>query len=468
MKRKNYIKNSFLILSFLIVAGSCKKFVQVDNPVNLLTTDFVFSDSSSAEATVIGSYNQICRSSSLFLNGNISLLPALSADELYRSSSSSVYDEISTNSISITNSLNSGDWNNGYTQVYEVNTIIEDLLQAASLSEAQKRKLTGEAKFLRALNYFYLVNYYGPVPLTTTSDYQVNAILSRSDTSAVYTQIVSDLTDAMELLGTEYPGGSNVRANKWAAEALLSRVYLYHKDWEDAVRTATEVIDQGGYAESSLANAFLAGSGETIFQFTLPLTATYNTSEGSVYIPSSKTVVPTFVLRDQLLSAFETGDARRANWLDSNTVSGKAYYYPAKYKVKTNTAGATKKENSIVLRLSEQYLIRAEALAQQNKLSEAIADLDIIRTRANLTPIASSNPSIGQDDLLLAIYRENQVELFTEWGHRWFDLKRTGRASAVLAPVKGTYWQDTDVLYPIPNSEILTDVNLTQNPGYLQ
>ncbi len=468
MKRKNYIKNSFLTLAFLFFLGSCKKFVQVDNPVNLLTTEFVFSDSSSAEATIIGFYSQMCRSSSLILNGNISLFPALSADELYRTSSSASYDEISNNSISLDNSLNSGDWNNAYSQIYQANIIIEDLVKAATLSEVQKRKLTGEARFLRALNYFYLVNYYGPVPLTITPDYQVNATLSRSDTSAVYAQIVSDLKDAMSLLGSDYPGGSNVRANKWAAEALLSRVYLYQKDWDNAVRAATDVIGQGGYAESPLANAFLAGSGETIFQFTLPLTVTYNTSEGSQFIPASKTAVPNFALRDQLLSAFETGDLRRKNWLDSNTVSGKTYYYPFKYKLRTNTAGAAKMENSIVLRLSEQYLIRAEALARQNKLSEAMTDLDLIRTRANLIPIASSNPSIGQDDLLQAIYRENQVEFFTEWGHRWFDLKRTGRASAVLASVKGAYWQDADVLYPIPNAEILTDVHLTQNPGYPQ
>ena len=119
----------------------------------------------------------------------------------------------------------------------------------------------------------------------------------------------------------------------------------------------------------------------------------------------------------------------------------------------------------MVLRLAEQYLIRAEAKAYQDKLTDAIQDLDIIRNRAGLSLIGDTNPSISKNDFLLAIEQERKVEMFSEWGHRWLDLKRTERAGQILGALKPD-WQDTDQLYPIPNSERLVNPRLTQNPGY--
>ncbi len=112
------------------------------------------------------------------------------------------------------------------------------------------------------------------------------------------------------------------------------------------------------------------------------------------------------------------------------------------------------------------YLVRAEARAQQNKLAESIADVDAIRGRAGLPLIQNTNPGIGQSGLLNAIAQERRIELFAEWGHRWLDLKRTDKTDIVLGPLKGSNWQPTDVLYPIPASEITNDIYLIQNPGY--
>jgi len=96
----------------------------------------------------------------------------------------------------------------------------------------------------------------------------------------------------------------------------------------------------------------------------------------------------------------------------------------------------------------------------------AVADIDEIRQRAGLPLISETNPGIGQAQLLDAIFHERRVELFTEWGHRWFDLKRTGRASSILQGLKPG-WKDTDILLPIPESELLLNPNLNpQNPGY--
>jgi hypothetical protein len=122
-------------------------------------------------------------------------------------------------------------------------------------------------------------------------------------------------------------------------------------------------------------------------------------------------------------------------------------------------------EYSTVLRLAEQYLIRAEARARQgNDLTGAAEDLNAIRGRAGATPV---DPNSSQDELLLAVELERRKEFFFEWGHRWFDLKRTGRASVFLAPLKGTTWQSSDELYPIPASEIAQNPHLNpQNNGY--
>ena len=118
----------------------------------------------------------------------------------------------------------------------------------------------------------------------------------------------------------------------------------------------------------------------------------------------------------------------------------------------------------MVLRFAELYLIRAEARAQQNKLTganSAASDINVIRTRAGL----SNTTATTQAALLLAVEKERQVELFTEWGHRWFDLRRTGRIDAVLSAVKPT-WKPTAALFPIPYLEIQRNPLLTQNNGY--
>jgi hypothetical protein len=120
----------------------------------------------------------------------------------------------------------------------------------------------------------------------------------------------------------------------------------------------------------------------------------------------------------------------------------------------------------MVFRLAEQYLIRAEARAQQDNLIEAISDLDVLRNRAGISLIKNTTPGISKTNLLLAIEKERQVELFAEWGHRWLDLKRTNRADIVLAPTKSK-WSKDDTLYPIPTSEFNKNPRLgDQNPGY--
>ncbi len=117
----------------------------------------------------------------------------------------------------------------------------------------------------------------------------------------------------------------------------------------------------------------------------------------------------------------------------------------------------------MVFRLAEQYLIRAEARANLENLTGANEDLNIIRKRALL----DAKNDLNKDSILRNIEQERRIELFSEWGYRWFDLKRLNRADKVLTQTKGDTWQSTDALYPIPQSEIDLNSNLKpQNAGY--
>lgn len=168
----------------------------------------------------------------------------------------------------------------------------------------------------------------------------------------------------------------------------------------------------------------------------------------------------------QLLNSFEPGDNRRTIWVGSLQSGASTLYFPYKYKDNniTNTT-LTFKEYSMVLRLGELYLIRAEARAQQNKLADAIGDIDALRSRAGLTGI---DPELNQTQVLSAVTHERQVELFTE-GQRWLDLKRTGTIDSVMnmiTPLKKGVWNTNQKLYPLPSTEIQNGINLTQNMGY--
>jgi hypothetical protein len=165
------------------------------------------------------------------------------------------------------------------------------------------------------------------------------------------------------------------------------------------------------------------------------------------------------------LNSFEANDNRKSQWLGTTSVNGNTYFFPFKYKIGRLDAmpNGNIDQFYMVFRLAEQYLIRAEARAHLNNITNAIADLNFIRVRAGITDISNT---IVQQEALEAIAHERQVELFAEWGHRWMDLKRTNKCNKVLASIKGSNWQPTDTLYPIPYSEIMSAPNLIQNEGY--
>jgi hypothetical protein len=289
----------------------------------------------------------------------------------------------------------------------------------------------------------------------------------------VYQQIIADLADAANLLKDHFvrpdgqPTEERVRPCRMAAYAMLARVNLYLQEWKKAEAYASIVIDNPKLSLVKLEDVFLKNSTEAIWQLQ-PVTRFYNSLDGNIFIrtgpPQSQEPAD---LRPAILNQFEPGDLRRQRWIDSITITGIKHYYPAKYRVKIVGNGAPPSEYHVMLRLGEIYLIRAEALARQGRLLEAIADVREIRTRAGLSTESASYDNV--DKLMVLLMHERQIELLTEWGHRWFDLIRTGSIDKVMektTPQKGGTWQSFCQLFPIPASEIARDPNLTQNPGY--
>ncbi len=450
-----------LLAALLLQLGACKKFVDAGAPQTELVAATVYATDQKATATVLGIYSSISGTNfSPGGNQSFSVVAGLSADELADYSFTSGRAEFYACSIAPTNTTNLAVWRSTYQYIYQANAVLEGLSQSTGVSAATKTTLRGEAKFLRAFLYFYLVNSWGDVPLITSTDYRGNSVATRTAQADVYKVIIADLTDAQNTLPDKDISGMRIRPTKWAAKALLARVYLYLHDWQNAESAATEVISNTQFALSAnLSAVFLKDSRETIWQL-MPVVPNHNSSEGFNYILTAK---PNYIaLLPSLVNSFEAGDTRRNKWVDSFKTGSLVYYYTSKYKIKTATSLS---EYSVVLRLAELYLVRAEARAQQNKLlgaNSAVDDLNVIRTRAGLAPTTATS----QSQILDAVLQERKLELFTEWGHRWFDLKRTAKASIVLATLKGATWQQSDTLYPIPQMEIVNDNQLTQNPGY--
>lgn len=476
-------KKCLSCILILLTLNSCKKAIDVGAQVGAVDAKNAFASNGTAQSVLAGIFDNMAATGS-FYNGlsSISLLTGLSADDLVNYTSNTAYGQFFTNNLSGQGNNSAYFWATIYQQLYNYNGAIAGLTSATTLTPAVKNQLLGEAKFARAYVYFYAVNLYGDVPMPLTTDYLVNNTIARTPQAQVYAQIINDLKDAQGLLSdAKYLNGTGgtttdrLRPNKQAASALLARVYLYTQDWQNAEIQATSVIGTAMYVlEPNLNAVFLKASRETIWALQ-PVSTGYNNADAYTLVlttdplKSANTQLP---LNNAVVNAFETGDARLTNWVGtfnvaaSGTSPAVTYYYAYKYKANTSfgsTAPVT--EYPIELRLAEQYLIRAEARAQLGDLDGAAADLNVIRTRASLPAAVTAS----KDDALNAIMHERQVELFTEWGHRWFDLKRTGKIDAVMsivAPQKGGTWNTFKQLVPLPATEILINHNLTQNPGY--
>jgi hypothetical protein len=451
------MKRIFFFIGIITMLSlcSCSKYVDISLPEDELISSSAFKDDGTATAVVTGIYISMDQLNYYFPT-LLNMLTAMSAHEYAYAASFDAFDQFSNNAVLPSNSYLETLWSQPYNYIYQANACIEGLPIADQLSGDVKAQLLGEAYFIRAFTYFYLVNLFGDVPLVTTTDYKINNVMPRTPATQVYDTIISDLTRARNLMLPDYPGnGERIRADKAVATALLARVYLYRGQWAEAEEQATEVINNSQYKLDTLNGVFLKNSNEAIWQLQ-PVSPGRNTWLGSNIVPFS---VPYYRLTDNMVNAFEPGDLRFKDWTGSYVSNGKTVYYPYKYKVRT---GSDLTEYTMVLRLGEQYLIRADARIQQDKLDQARADIDTIRHRAGLPSLPAG---LDKEAMLLATEHERRTELFSEWGDRWFNLKRTGRIDAVMN-TEQPGWKPTAALYPIPENAIKTNHSLTQNPGY--
>lgn len=500
----NIFKASIISVLFICCISSCKKFIEVEAPNNSITEGSIFQNDLTSIAALTGIYSNI---SNRGLSGNVltfSKLGGLSSDELDLWSGASdlekaYYQNDLQASPLIAGGANSGAemWNVAYRFIYECNQAIQGISDSKALTSDVKKQLLGEAGFLRAYLYFYLVNLYGDLPIVTNTYYEENRHLARSPVTDVYNLIISDLKEASGLLSDTYlnsvlkPYSSNVervRPTKWAAKALLSRVYLYSGDYANAEIEASSVISQTSLFDISgvpLNNVFLKNSKEAIWQLQ-PVINGWNTVDARWFVLSSSptgfSTTKSVYLSASLLNAFENGDNRKTTWVGryNSTNPAGTYSFPNKYKDATQNASITSAdqitEYQMILRLAEQYLNRAEARARMGNVSGAVADLNVIRTRARDIPsMAVPNPlpnlssSLTQQQAIDAVLKERRIELFTEHGHRWLDLKRTGLVNEtmnIITPLKGGSWKATDQFYPISAEDIFRNSNLEQNSGY--
>jgi hypothetical protein len=469
-----YIVGFIAWASLLLGDTGCRKFVQAPLPTTELVGASVYNTNQTAASAVSGILSTMENNCIGGGANGISALVGLSADDfaLYPGANSLLQEmyvnaQLSSNPSTI--------WSNLYNVIYQANSAILGITSSTGVTSSMKLQLVGEAECIRAFCYFYLVNLYGDVPLVLTTNYRESEGMGRTATVEVYGQIKADLIAAEGALSQNYltPAGATtserVRPNAGAAAALLARVYLYNGKYDSAEMEATNVINNSNYSlVMDLDSAFLVSNTEAIWQLEAP-NGGFDAPDGGAFLLSAfggPSAFFPYILSDSLEYHFEPGDLRQVHWTDSIVVNGTVYYYPFKYKY--YYTGNPPAEYSTLIRLAEVYLIRAEARTQQGNLTGpigALADLNTVRWRAGL----GGSTAISQADMLSAIMRERRFELFTEYGHRWMDLKRTATVDAVMqtaTSLKGGTWAPTDSLYPIPLDDISGDTKMTQNPGY--
>lgn len=448
-----------LLVALVYIASGCDSFVEIDRPDTQLTAQTIFEDAQTADAAMADVYSNI-RDKGLLTGqaSGITCLLGLYTDELdyYQDGGSN---DFYTNSLFATSGPVEQLWNAAFSAIYASNSVIEGVNSSSALDTATKDRLIGEALFVRALLHSYIAGLFGEIPYITTTDYRVNSTVSKLQLPEVYNSIIADLHAAAALLPESYATPERVRPNRAAAYALLSRVYLTAGDWAAAADNASAVINNADYVwENDLTKVFLKESSTTIWQLS-PAGEGYNTEEGRLFI-FNEGPPPTVALTPTLLAAFPEDDLRRLYWTRAVSDGTQAWVHAYKYKQRPVEGSST--EYSVVLRLAEQYLIRAEARAMQGDVIGAREDLNRIRTTAGLPETSAVEIST----LMADIQQQWHLEFFCEYGHRFFDLKRSGLLNSALETTKAG-WDGNDSLWPLPARELLSNPNLLpQNNGY--
>ena len=367
-------------------------------------------------------------------------------------------------------------WTQWYKTIGRATLAIEYTEDYEPINESLRQRLIGEAKFLRALNYFWLVRGFGDIPIQ-----EVN-LVDRAPVSEVYAYIEQDLIDAAASLPAkgDYAVADIGRATRGAAQGLLSKVYLYEKKWQQAADMANTVINSGDYAlEPDYATVWRVSTEngpESLFELQ---------ARGEIIAHGIQQYSQTQGARgpsgwgwgfntpsEDLLNAFnEAGDTVRRDatiifagetLFDGREVSSSVENprYNEKAYSSANPGAGESDKNIRVLRYAEILLIEAEALNELGQSAAALAPLNLVRERVNLADITTTD----QGALRQMIWNERRLELAFEHD-RWFDLIRTGQAESVMTAL-GLPFSEKNKLFPIPNDQLIQTPEMTQNPGW--
>ncbi len=463
-------KTITILLGFFIII-SCEDQLDV-LPEDSVASNTVFGSFATINGAVVGIYS---KNQSGDLNGNVQLMSDFMADNVAFVGSFPSLQEIDQFETLATNASIDNIWLDGYEVIGAANNIIAnlpDVTDVNDLTEADKTRFVAEAKFLRALTYFQLVNLFAQpfqvsggsnlgVPLVSKpfeggdiSEFQ----LERSTVNEVHAFIEQDLIDA----SADLPDDNGVRAEAGAARALLARLYLYREEWNNAADFAGQVISSGAYSLAPVYDFYDDNpeSPENIFVVVNTPTDGPQEATGSdeVYVnfynpsPGGRGDAP---FSQDLLNAFslEAGDLRFST-LSQAALDAQSNdtFFTTKYPDIVNNAS-----DGMVLRVTEMYLIRAEAnLRSGSTIGDTpLNDINTLRSRAGLANLAS----VDLDAVLL----ERRKELCFE-GHRRMDLLRN---NLNLRPGGGSESAPgaNKVIFPIVDDETTNNPNITQNPG---
>jgi starch-binding outer membrane protein, SusD/RagB family len=490
MKTK-YI-NYLVATCIALVFTACDDFLEL-NPISDNTTANAYKTASDAEAALIGVYDSFQQE--YYVWDNIIFNDVISDNYYAGGDDPNIY-AVEDLNIVPTNPRLFSNWSQLYNAISKANIVMQKVppISDPQLSTARRNQILGEASFLRAYHYYNLVKHWGGVPLVLETGSTDPAVVNkeRSTAAEVYNQIVSDLEFAVANLPDSYSADANVnkaRATKGAANALLAKVWAQRsdRDYNRVLQYANAVISSpAGYILLTDYNHLFDGNhynnAESILEIQYIGGPEANWGPQLLLPPSvsgdswRKFVTPSH----NLVNAFDAeGDAIRksasilfeeAPWADefwSLQVNGDV---PFAYKWKS-ASGWASTNRQYILRLADIVLLKAEALNELGQLEAARTELNLVRSRVNLSAATAAN----QAEMRLAIENERRLELAQE-GQRWDDLKRYERAVTVMnnlveidlrtnAP-KPYNMTEQKLLLPIPQSERNRNPNLGQNEGY--
>lgn len=473
---KNLKKLPFVLFLTFLLAGCGENFLNVDSRERVAEEDQeqVFTPNQ----FVIGVYGNFTEFSYAFSWLGITEIISDNADK-GSSPSDTGADKNLLDNFEFTSTVLSvrSMWTIWYKTIGRATNAIEVTENFGLSDEALKNRLIGEAQFLRALNYFFLVRYFGDVPLQ-----HVNLEV-RAPKAEVYDFIIQDLKNAEASLPVKsgYPAEDLGRATKGAAQALLAKVYLQRENWSEALNYANKVIDSGEYSlepnyENIWREAFENGV-ESIFEIQARGESVahgiqqYSTTQGARgpsgwgwgFNSPTQDLVDAFDSEQDSIRKNATIIFAGETLFDGREVSPNVENprYNEKAYSSANAGAGDSDKNMRLLRYAEVLLIKAEAANELNDTATALDALNEVRARVELNPVLTTN----QAELREAIWKERRLELAFEHD-RWFDLLRTGRAGEVMRAHGKNFIDGKHELFPIPENQLIQTPDMRQNPGY--